>query len=229
MCCLHFGVSWEKIGDHPEPASGSTGSEKMPPAKTHSGESTHEYPQEVCENLYGWRSRAGAPRIPPIWSRSLPRLASAQSSQEATHTEWQAGQVFTRGSLIQQNQTSRLQEGQRFFILFLNQISATKKMQQFCNFFLNEFFVSFAKRKMFLCLTLSHPLHHDTSGCHRDSAPGFLLGTFDGRYPFPIAYYYPSSYLWDVCLHILRAADGCGPSSRKAGTCQEEALTQLED
>lgn len=82
---------------------------------------------------------------------------------------------------------------------------------------------------MFLCLTLSHPLHHDTSGCHRDSAPGFLLGTFDGRYPFPIAYYYPSSYLWDVCLHILRAADGCGPSSRKAGTCQEEALTQLED
>lgn len=91
MCCLHFGVSWEKIGDHPEPASGSTGSEKMPPAKTHSGESTHEYPREVCENLYGWRSRAGAPRIPPIWSRSPPRLASAQSSQEATHTEWQAG------------------------------------------------------------------------------------------------------------------------------------------
>lgn len=93
---------------------------------------SHPYGPALC---LGWHQRRAAKR-PPIWNGR------------------QAGQVFTRGSLIQQNQTSRLQEGQRFFYFIFKQNFCYKEDAAILQFFFKmSFLFPLQKEK---CFCASH-------------------------------------------------------------------------
>lgn len=158
------------------PAAGSKGSgaEKMLPlqAEIRSGEARMHLPRRSTRACPG-----GALEPAHLASHSCGPAPRPAGISAVRGCPWgMAGrQIRHKGLAHSAEQTSCLQECQRFLLL---KNSATKELQQFCIFFTQG---------------VPHLAPTSAAGPSQlpSPLPGFQLGSWDGRLPFPVAYLLP--------------------------------------